>query len=146
MANIWVWIWLGVAIGLGILEVLGTSGFLLGAVAAGVLMAAVAWFFPELSIIGHIVLYAVFATVATLIYFKFFRDTDPSPNVDLHDKIGSMIDTEFELQDSLPAGRATRTFIHDTMWLVQGAVAMKKGTRVRVVGGDTRVVQIEPVS
>lgn len=146
MTNFWFWLWLGVAVGLGILEVLGTTGFLLGAAAAGVLMAAIAWFFPELGVIFHLLAYAVLATIATLIYFKFFRDTDPAPDVDLHDKIGTMIDTEFNLQHTVPAGRPTRTFIHDTMWLVKGAVTMKKGTRVRVIGGDTRVVQIEPVS
>lgn len=138
-------IWLGVGVVLGIIEVLGASGFLLGAAIAAIGMAAVTWLFPTLGIVPQIIVFAVAATVATYVYFRFFRSTDPQSGVDLHDKIGAMVGQQFVLKDPLSANNETKTLIGDTLWTVRSSADLDEGTRVRIIGGTIRAIEVEPV-
>ncbi len=138
-------IWLGVGVVLGIIEVLGASGFLLGAAIAAIGMAAVTWLFPTLGIVPQIIVFAVAATVATYVYFRFFRSTDPQSGVDLHDKIGAMVGQQFVLKDPLSANNETKTLIGDTLWTVRSSADLEEGTRVRIIGGTIRAIEVEPV-
>lgn len=138
-------IWLGVGVVLGIIEVLGASGFLLGAAIAAIGMAAVTWLFPTLGIVPQIIVFAVAATVATYVYFRFFRSTDPQSGVDLHDKIGAMVGQQFVLKEPLRANNETKTLIGDTLWTVRSSADLKEGTRVRIIGGTIRAIDVEPV-
>ncbi|MCY4143424.1 MAG: NfeD family protein [Gammaproteobacteria bacterium] len=139
-------IWLGIGVVLGIIEVLGASGFLLGAAVAAIGMAAVTWLFPSLGIVPQIVVFAIAATVATYVYFRFFRSTDPQSGVDLHDKVGAMVGQQFVLKDPLSANNETKTLIGDTLWTVRSNADVEEGARVRIVGGTVRVIEVEPVA
>ncbi len=139
-------IWLGIGVVLGIIEVLGASGFLLGAAVAAIGMAAVTWLFPALGIVPQIVVFAIAATVATYVYFRFFRSTDPQSGVDLHDKVGAMVGQQFVLKEPLSANNETKTLIGDTLWTVRSNADVEEGARVRIVGGTTRVIEVEPVA
>ena len=93
MNNMWALIWLGVGLIFGVVEVLGAGGFLIGIAVAGIGMAIVAFLFPNLDAILQIITFAIAATAATFIYYKFFRTTDPKRDVEWHDKVGTMVGT-----------------------------------------------------
>lgn len=139
-------IWLGLGVVLGIVEVLGASGFLIGAAVAAIAMAMATWVFPGLDVVAQVIIFAVAATVATFIYFRFFRSTDPRPGVDLHDKVGTMIGHQFTLSDPLTANSKTRTRIDDTLWTVRSREDLQEGARVRIVGGTPQIVDVEGVA
>ena len=139
-------IWLGIGILLGIFEVLGASGFLIGAAVAAIAMALVTWALPEISLIAQSVFYAVGATIATYVYFRFFRTTDPNKDVDLHDKVGGMVGQQFALDETLTAHMPSKMFIGDTMWTVRSSYDLAEGTMVRIVGGTAQTVEVEAVS
>lgn len=144
MNNVWALIWLGVGLIFGVAEVLGAGGFLLGIAVAGVGMAIVAFLFPNLDVVVQIITFAIAATFATFIYYKFFRGTDPKKDVELHDKVGSMVGTEFVMEDALDGPGQIRTQIGDTRWSVRANTAIPKGTRVQIVGGSSTILEIEP--
>lgn len=139
-------IWLIVGLVLGVAEVLGAGGFLLGAAVAGILMALTTWMMPDLGLIPQIITYAILATVSTLIYFRFFRVTDPKAGVEYHDKVGSLVGKQFQLQDDLVPNLECRTPIEDTVWRVRASVPIQSGTMVRVVGAESMVIEIEPLN
>ncbi|MXW07185.1 MAG: NfeD family protein [Gammaproteobacteria bacterium] len=145
MNNVWALVWLGVGLVFGVAEVLGAGGFLIGIAVAGVGMAIVAFLFPNLDAVFQIIAFAITATVATFIYYKFFRTTDPKPNVELHDKVGNMVGTEFVMDDALDRPGQISTQIGDTRWSVRSNTAIPKGTRVQIVGGSSTILDIEPI-
>lgn len=144
MNNIWAMIWLGVALVFGVAEVLGAGGFLIGIAVAGFGMAVVAFLFPNLDALVQIIAFAITATIATFIYYKFFRTTDPTKDVEWHDKIGSMVGSEFVMEDALDRPGQISTQIGDTRWSVRSKTAIPKGTRVQIVGGSSTILDIEP--
>lgn len=144
MNNVWALIWLGVGLIFGVAEVLGAGGFLIGIAVAGIGMAIVAFIFPNLEAFVQIIIFAVSATVATFVYYKFFRTTDPKKDVEWHDKVGSMVGTEFVMEDALNSPGQIRTQIGDTRWSVRSNTAIPKGTRVQIVGGSSATLDIEP--
>ncbi len=139
-------IWLGIGVVLGIIEVLGASGFLIGAAVAAIAMALATWIFPGLEVVPQVIIFAIAATGATFIYFKFFRSTDPRPGVDLHDKVATMVGQQFTLDDTLTANSETKTRIGDTLWTVRSNVDIQKGTKVRIVGGTPQTIDVESVA
>lgn len=139
-------IWLGIGVVLGIIEVLGASGFLIGAAIAAIAMALATWIFPGLEIVPQVIIFAVAATVATFIYFKFFRSTDPRPGVDLHDKVATMVGQQFTLEDPLAANSETKTRIGDTLWNVRCKEDLEKGVKVRIIGGTQQTVEVEIIN
>ncbi|MYD46017.1 MAG: NfeD family protein [Gammaproteobacteria bacterium] len=143
MNNMWALIWLGVGLVFGVAEVLGAGGFLIGIAVAGIGMSIVAFLF-DLGAVFQIVAFAITATVATFIYYKFFRTTDPKPDLELHDKVGNMVGTEFVMEDALDSPGQIRTQIGDTRWSVRANTAIPKGTRVQIVGGSSTILDIEP--
>ncbi|MXZ44410.1 MAG: NfeD family protein [Gammaproteobacteria bacterium] len=144
MNNVWALVWLGIGLVFGVAEVLGAGGFLIGIAVAGVGMAIVAFLFPDLDAVFQIIMFAITATVATFIYYKFFRTTDPKKDVEWHDKVGSMVGTEFVMEDALDSPGQISTQIGDTRWSVRSDTAIPKGTRVQIVGGSSTILDIEP--
>ena len=144
MNNVWALIWLGIGLIFGVAEVLGAGGFLIGIAVAGIGMAIVAFIFPNIDALVQIVIFAITATAATFIYYKFFRVMDPKKDVEWHDKVGSMVGTEFELEDPLDGPGQISTQIGDTRWSVRSNTAIEKGTRVQIVGGSSTILDIEP--
>ena len=139
-------IWLAIGVILAIVEVLGAAGFLIGAAVAAIAMSLATWIFPNLHVVAQVIFFAIAAVVASIVYFRFFRSTDPTKNIDLHDKVGSMVGQQFVLGETLPADGEAKAMIGDTMWTVHSESEIEKGEKVRVVGGTPQLVEIEAVT
>ena len=139
-------IWLGIAVLIGIAEVLGAGGFLIGAGIAALAMAVATWIFPDLGIITQLIYFAISATIATILYIKYFRSTDPQKRVDLHDKVSNMVGKQFVLADELTANVSKRTQIDDTLWTVKSGTDAPTGSTMRIVGGSSSEIEVEVVA
>lgn len=138
-------IWLTVAIVLFIAEVLGAAGFLVGAAVAALAMAALTYFVSDLGIAAQIFVYAVVAVIATLVYFKFFRATEPSNRDVLPKRSQMMVGRRFTLGEKLAAGTEIRVQLGDSMWVVTSTNDIDMGTEVEVVDSDTMRLQVATV-
>ena len=134
--------WLTVAAVLFIGEVLGMSGFFIGAAVAAVAMALLTFLVSDIGFATQFVVFAVVSVVATLVYFRFFRATQPSNSDSLPQRSQMMLGKRFTLEESLPAGSETRVQLGDTMWRVIGESQLDAGTEVVVVGGDQMRLEI----
>ena len=138
-------IWLTVAIVLFIAEVLGTAGFLVGAAIAALVLAALTFFVSDLGIAAQIFIYAVVAVIATLVYFKFFRDTEPSNRHTLPNRTQMMVGRRFTLGEKLAAGTEIRVQLGDSMWVVTSPRDIDMGAEVEVVDSDSMRLQVATV-
>ncbi|MEM9620588.1 MAG: NfeD family protein, partial [Pseudomonadota bacterium] len=110
----------------------GTAGFLLGAGVAALGMGAVLVMAPGLSISWQIVLYAISSVLATIVYFKLFRDAqrvDKAPLLNRRAK--RLIGEQFTLSEDING--TARVQIGDTMWKVNTDEPLRKGTLVEVI-------------
>lgn len=139
-------VWLVAAILLFIADVLGAAGFLIGAGVAAIAMAALTFFFPDLGIGFQVAVYAVLAVVSTLVYFKFFRATQPSNNETLPKRAEMMLGRRFTLGEKLAAGTEIRVQLGDAMWVVTSPHDIDLGAEVEVVDCDAMRLQIAAVS
>jgi len=128
--------WLALGLLLLIAEVLGTAGFLLGAAVAALGMGVVLWLVPDLSLGWQLVIYAVAAVAATLLYFQVFRDAQSEPARPLLNKRAKrLVGHQFKLEDDIELGEG-KVQIGDTMWHVKSESPLSKGTLVEVVDTD----------
>lgn len=139
-------VWFTAAVVLFIAEVLGASGFLIGAGVAALAMAVVTYFASELGLAMQIVLYAIFAVGATLVYFKFFRATQPSNEDTLPTRADMMLGRRFKLEEKLAAGTELRVQLGDAMWVVTSPLDIEGGSEVEVVDCDAMRLQVATVS
>ena len=138
-------IWLTIAIVLLIAEVLGAAGFLVGAAVAALALAALTYFVSDLGIAAQIFTYAVVAVIATLVYFKFFRATEPSNRDSLPKRAQMMIGRRFTLGEKLAAGTEIRVQLGDSMWVVTSMRDIDMGAEVEVIDCDTMRLQVATV-
>ena len=138
--------WLTVSIVLFIAEVLGASGFLIGAAVAALAMAAVTFLFSDMGFAFQIFVYTVMAVIATLVYFKFFRTTQPSNTEVLPRRAEMMMGRRFTLGEKLGAGSEMRVQLGDTMWVVTSPQDIDMGSEVEVVACDAMRLQISKVA
>ncbi len=138
-------IWLTVAIVLFIAEVLGAAGFLVGAAVAALALAALTYFVSDLGVAGQIFTYAIVAVIATLVYFRFFRATEPSNLDTLPQRAQMMIGRRFTLGEKLAAGTEIRVQLGDSMWVVTSTRDIDTGAEVEVVDCDTMRLQVATV-
>lgn len=132
-SNITAYHWIALALILLTAEMLGASGFLLGAAAAAFGMGALVWLMPDMSAGVQLSIYAIGAIIATIVYFQLFRDAQAHPARPLLNKRARrLIGHQFELQEDLDLG-SSRIQIGDTMWKVESDEPIPKGTRVEVV-------------
>lgn len=134
--------WLILATLLFIGEVLGLSGFLVGAAVAAVAMAALTAVVSGMGFVLQIITFAFVSVIATLVYFRFFRVTQPSNSDTLPERSQMMLGKRFSLGEALAAGAETRVQIGDTMWRVVTESAIEAGSEVIVVGGDSMRLEI----
>lgn len=136
-----------IALGLILLtaEMLGASGFLLGAAAAAFGMSALVWLLPDLSVAAQVTIYAIGAILATIVYFQLFREAQTHPARPLLNRRASrLVGHKFELSEDLELGTA-RIQIGDTLWKVHSDVPLTKGTRVEVIATDKMSLEIAPL-
>ncbi len=134
--NITAYHWLALGLLLLIGEVLGTAGFLLGAAVAALGMGVVLWLVPELSFGWQLVIYAIAAVAATLLYFQVFRDAQSEPARPLLNKRAKrLVGHQFKLEEDIELGEG-KVQIGDTLWHVKSESPLTKGTLVEVVDTD----------
>lgn len=124
-----------IALGLILLtaELLGAAGFLLGAAVAAFAMGTIMWLVPELGLVWQLGGFVGVAIMATLVYFKVFRNTQLNQERPLLDRQAKrLIGHKFELADDVELG-TTRVQIGDTLWRVETEAPLPKGTLVEVV-------------
>lgn len=138
-------IWLTVAIVLFIAEVLGAAGFLVGAAVAALALAALTYFVADLGLAAQIFTYAVVAVIATLVYFRFFRATEPSNRESLPKRAQMMIGRRFTLGEKLAAGTELRVQLGDSMWVVTSTRDIDRGEEVEVVDCDAMRLQVATI-
>ena len=139
-------VWLAVAISLFIAEVLGTAGFLIGAAVAALAMSALTFFVGDLGIAYQIFVYAVVAVIATIVYFKFFRATQPSNQSALPTRAEAMLGRRFPLPESLAAGSEIRVQLGDSMWVVSSPTDIAEGAEVEVVDCSNMRLQVATIN
>ena len=137
--------WLILGVVMFIAEVLGTAGFLIGAGVAALAMAVATWLFPELGIVSQFIYFAISAVMATYIYFKFFRITQPSNKDELPSREQLMIGTQFEVTEVMKKGVEIRMQIGDTRWRIISDDDVAQGTRVEVVAAKAMQLVVEPM-
>lgn len=135
--------WLAVGIVLLIAEVLGAAGFLIGAAAAALVLALLTFLVGDIGFALQLAIYAFVAVFATLVYFKFFRKTDPKNESDLPSRGDSLVGRRFTLEEDLVQGDEIRAQLGDTMWRVQSDADLSKGTEVCVVSTDVMKLKVE---
>lgn len=145
-ADITIYHWLVLGLVLLTAEILGASGFLLGAAMAAFGMSAVLWIAPELHIGWQIVIYAGGTVVLTILYQQLFRDAQKTPvRPLLNHRTKRLLGHQFELEEDIQTGQG-KVQIGDTLWTVETAEPISKGTRVEVVGAGSQVLKIQPHS
>jgi len=133
LTNITPYHWIALGLILLTAEMLGASGFLLGAAGAAFAMSAVLWVAGDLSVPVQLVLYAVGATILTIVYFQLFRDAQAKPARPLlNNRAKRLVGHQFMLQDNIELGQG-KVQIGDTLWKVQSDTPLSKGTLVEVV-------------
>ncbi len=135
-----------IALGLILLtaEILGTAGFLLGAGVAALGMGAVLAMVPDMALGWQIVLYAISSIVATIVYFRLFRDAqrkDQAPMLNRRSR--RLIGHQFMLEEDVALGVA-KVQIGDTLWKVRTDQPLSKGTLVEVVDAKRMSLVIAP--
>ncbi len=135
-------LWLAFGVALLAAEALGASGFLIGAAVAAIAQAILVWLMPELSLVSQIVIYAITAVIATVVYFQVFRDVqadDDTPPINA--RTARMTGTIFTLDEDIE--RTGRVQIGDTYWKVETPTAIPAGTEVEVTStkGMALVIQ-----
>ena len=131
--NITAYHWIALALILLTAEMLGASGFLLGAAAAAFGMGALVFLIPDMGVPLQLTIYAIGAIIATILYFQLFREAQAQPARPLLNKRARrLIGHQFELEKDVDLG-TTRIQIGDTMWKVESEGPIPKGTRVEVV-------------
>ena len=136
-----------IALGLILLtaEMLGASGFLIGAAAAAFGMSVLVWLFSGLSVSAQITIYAIGSILSTILYFQLFKEAQSRPARPLlNNRAKRLIGHQFELSEDLTLGSA-RVQIGDTIWKVHSPEPLTKGTRVKVVATDKMSLEVAPL-
>ena len=145
-ADITAYHWIALGLILLIAEVLGTAGFLLGAAIAALGMGAVLWLVPGMSLGAQLLIYAIGAVAASVLYFQLFRDAQKIPARPLLNKRANrLIGHQFKLENDIDLGEG-KVQIGDTMWHVQCEGSLPEGTLVEVVGTERMQLVIAPKS
>ncbi|ODP36403.1 NfeD family protein [Sphingomonas turrisvirgatae] len=137
-------IWLIVAALLAITELLVPGVYLtfvaLGSAATGVL----ALLFPELGLVGQLISFAAWSTVAVLIGKRWYNTNPiPSADPDLNNRAARMIGQSVTVVEPLVGGSG-RVRVGDGEWPAQGP-DLAAGERARIVEVRGGVVMVEAV-
>lgn len=137
-------IWLILAALLAITELLVPGVYLtfvaLGAAATGVL----ALLFPELGLIGQLISFAAWSTVAVLIGKRWYNTHPlPSSDPDLNNRAARMVGQNVTVVEGIHGGSG-RVRVGDGEWPAEGP-ELAAGDRARIVAVRGGVVVVEPV-
>jgi membrane protein implicated in regulation of membrane protease activity len=137
-------LWLIAAVALAAAELLLPGVYLVFFAVAAAATGAVALLFPELSLGGQLLGFAVWSLVAVLIGRRWYRDF-PVPSADplLNDRVARLIGETVTVCEAIEGGRG-RVRVGDGEWPAQGA-DQPVGARVRIAGAKGGTLVVEPL-
>tara|TARA_B100001063_G_scaffold244550_1_gene277586 strand:+ start:634 stop:1077 length:444 start_codon:yes stop_codon:yes gene_type:complete len=140
------WHWLTLAVVLLILEVLGTSGFLLGIAVAAFGMAGIVALdlLPEWQ--HQLLVFSLLAVIFTLLYWKVFRGfNDKSAEPLLNDRAAQLIGRRLVLEETLVGGQG-RIRVGDTLWKAEADDELEAGAKVEIFGSEGMTLKIRSIA
>lgn len=143
MDNIY-WYWWALAFILLIIEMITVATFSLWLSIAAIILGAITWFYPELSIYYQITLFSLLALVILGVGFKFFikkqKISKENTSV-LNQRMAGYIGQVFILETAIENGRG-KVRIGDSLWIAVGE-DLAQGSQVKVIDiiGTTLKVQ-----
>lgn len=140
------WHWLTLAVVLLILEVLGTSGFLLGIAVAAFGMAGIVALdlLPEWQ--HQLLVFSLLAVIFTLLYWKVFRGfNDKSAEPLLNDRAAQLIGRRLVLEKTLVGGQG-RIRVGDTLWKAEADDELEAGAKVEIFGSEGMTLKIRSIA
>jgi hypothetical protein len=137
--------WLIAALALGIAELAAPGVFLIFLALAAAITGALVLAIPELPVTGQLISFVVWSSLAVAIGRRWYRDF-PVESADplLNDRSARLIGEIVRVTEAIEAGSG-RVRVGDGEWPARGSVA-GVGARMRVVGVDSGVLTVEPVS
>lgn len=139
------WHWLVLGIVLVVLEVFSPGVYFMWLGVAAIVVGAVLYWLPDMSWQAQLVLFAVFSVVSiALVRILLQRHPIESDEPALNRRGEQYIGRVLTLSEPIVNG-VGRVKVDDTLWRVEGPDC-PAGTRVRVVGVDGVVFQVEPES
>ena len=137
------WITLGLVL-LG-LELLGTTGFLLGIASSALVVGLVAWMFEGFGWQAQVTLFAVLSLVYSWVWFQYFRKRGPSEETSLiNNRAAQLIGTVVEASADVTDGQG-KIALGDTLWSVRSEMEIRQGDRIRVTAAEGMELLVEPV-
>ena len=138
------WQWLVLAVALAAAEALFPGAvaiwFAVSAAIVGLLLLA----FSGLDWVWQWLLFAVLGLAALMGYRKFYRkDSGSEQDGNLNQRGAHYIGQTYTLTEAITQGRG-KARVGDGSWIVSGPDA-PAGAKVRVIGADGTVLQVEPV-
>jgi len=136
------WHWATLGIILLALEMLVSTGFMLGIGLAALVLAVFMLVMPGLAWEWQFLWFGALCIVLTLGYRKYFRNVnEATDNPLLNDRAAQLIGKSFVLGVDLD--RSGADMLGDTRWTLRASGRLPKGTRVRVCGVDGMVLIVE---
>ncbi len=129
------------------IEVLGSVGFLLwtGIAALEVGLLLLVWPFGWQA---QLLLFALQSLLTTWVWWRWQHNRDRSGKdaaAPINERMQSYLGRELTLLDDVVQD-SSRVHLDDTVWTVRCSQQLPAGTQVRVVGADSHILLVEPLS
>jgi hypothetical protein len=138
------WDWLALGTVLLILEVFGAGGYLLWVGIAAAAVGVLTFLIPGLSWEVQLLLFGLLSVLTALYWWKrqssAIRASD-QPTLNLRGQ--ELIGKTFVVHEAIVGGRG-KIKVADGVWMAKGPDA-PVGSRVRVIGQEGVIIQVEPI-
>ncbi|VVO29231.1 NfeD family protein [Pseudomonas fluorescens] len=137
------WDWLALGTVLLILEVFGAGGYLLWVGMAAAAVGVLTFLIPELSWEVQLLLFGLLSVLTALYWWRRQRSAvraSDQPNLNLRGQ--ELIGKTFMVHEAIVGGRG-KIKVADGVWMAKGPDA-PVGSRVRVIGQEGVIIQVEP--
>jgi membrane protein implicated in regulation of membrane protease activity len=139
-----VYTWWAISLALLAVETIIPGASILWFGIAAFVVGVVVFFFPDLPLLGQIVVFGICSIGSVWVYWKWFRTREVASDQPLlNRKADQLVGREFELSAPIELGRG-KLKIGDALWTVQGH-DLPIGTRVRVVATDGLNLSVEKI-
>lgn len=141
LQNLAIWDWLAFAALLLIVEVFGTAGYFLWFGSAAALVGLMLLIVPELSWVWQFIAFALLSLGTAWLWWRRLQ-RQPAAAPLLNRRGSELLGGEFVLHEAIGTGHG-KIKVGGSYWLVSGP-SLPVGQRVKVVGQQGTVLQIEP--
>lgn len=141
--NFWHWMIAGVI--LLIFELLVPTTFLMWPGIAALLLSALTWLFPDITIPVQVIIFAVLSVLSTVVHRAYVkRHPQTSDHPVLNQRGQQYLGRVFTLESAIVNGIG-RIKVGDSSWQVEGP-DLAVGQRVKVIGVASASLQVEHVA